>query len=121
MKICCKQYEFTVIDPMTKATTSVNEVIVIDDPAICSIRPIRSGKVDRSCGDGCSRCTFCQLAIITNMSSMPNPISKNGSDVWTGPYEIPKYEHNPIADANDMPMHNKPMPHSNSFRNIQKH
>lgn len=91
---------FTVIDPIMKATTSVNDVIVMDDPAICSIRPILhyqfnpikkhnyyldnfqgaviltitnlSGIVDGSQGEECSLCTFCQQACLILFRSVIN-------------------------------------------------
>lgn len=105
----------TVIDPITNATTSVKDVIAIEEPAICSIRPIRSGIVFGSFGEWCSRCTLPQQAIITNISSTPKPINRNGSEVCTGPYEIPKYEHKPIAEANAIPTDANPMLPNSSY------
>lgn len=92
---------------MMNATTSVSEVIQIAEPAWPKVSPILSAnglfKFDSSV------CICFQDALITKISSIPRPKSKNGNDVCTGPYGIPMREHIPTASIKAMATHKIPV------------
>lgn len=87
---------------------SVNEVIVIAEPARPNVSPILSASDLRKINS--SVCICFQYALNTKISSTPRPKSKNGKDVCIGPYGIPIKEHIPTASRNAMPTEKSPIP-----------
>jgi len=97
----------TVEAPMMNATTSVSEVILIAEPAWPNVSPILS--VNGLFKFDSLVCISFQDALITKISSIPRPKSKNGKDVCTGPYGTPIREHIPTANINAAPTHKRPV------------
>jgi len=98
----------TVVAPIRKATMSVNEVIVIAEPARPNVSPILSASDLLNIKS--SMCICFQYALNTKISSTPRPKSKNGKDVCIGPYGMPIKEHIPTASKNALPTQKSPIP-----------
>jgi len=102
---------------MMNATTSVSEVIQMAEPAWPNVSPILSAnglfKFDSSV------CICFQDALITKISSIPRPKSKNGNDVCTGPYGIPMREHIPTASTKAIATHKIPVLARQNCRKIK--